>query len=51
MPRTAKRFLSTRYLAVGSGSDITVGTPVVDGAVVVGKVIKSGKSKRLLYLK
>ncbi len=40
-----------KVLAVGSGSDITVGTPVVDGAVVVGKVIKSGKSKKIIVFK
>ena len=38
-----------KVLAVGSGSDITVGTPVVDGAVVVGKVIKSGSQKIIVF--
>ena len=36
-------------IAVGKEDGMVVGTPVVEGAKVAGKVIKNGKSKRLLY--
>lgn len=34
-------------LAVGSEGSVKVGTPVVEGACVEGKVVKNGKGKKL----
>ena len=36
-----------QVLAVGEEGSVKVGAPVVDGASVVGKVIKNGKGKKL----
>ena len=36
-----------QVLAVVNDGDVKVGTPVVEGATVVGKVIKNGKGKKL----
>ena len=42
----------TRYLqAVANGDDVKVGTPVVAGAKVVGKVTKQGKAKKIYVFK
>lgn len=40
-----------KIIAVGEGSDIKVGTPYVDGAAVTAKVIKDGKSKKIIVFK
>ena len=40
-----------KVLVVGEGKDIALGTPTVDGAVVSGKVIKNGKSKKIIVFK
>ena len=34
-------------LAVGKDDGVVVGAPTVDGAVVTGKVVKNGKSKKI----
>ena len=34
-------------LAVGKDDGMVMGTPTVDGAVVTGKVLKNGKSKKI----
>lgn len=36
-----------RVLAVGKDDGVVVGAPTVDGAVVTGKVVKNGKSKKI----
>ena len=36
-----------KVLAVGEEGAVKVGAPVVEGATVVGKVIKNGKGKKL----
>ena len=39
-----------KVLAVGEEGAVKVGAPVVEGATVVGKVIKNGKGKKLMYV-
>ena len=39
-----------QVLAVGEEGAVKVGTPVVEGATVVGKVVKNGKGKTLNIL-
>ena len=36
-----------KVVALSNDAGITVGTPYVDGAVVTGKVIKTGKGKKI----
>lgn len=36
-----------KVVALSSDASITVGAPYVDGAVVTGKVIKTGKGKKI----
>lgn len=36
-----------QVLAVGKDGGVVVGAPTVDGAVVTGKVVKNGKSKKI----
>ncbi|MCI8491612.1 MULTISPECIES: 50S ribosomal protein L21 [Anaerotruncus] len=36
-----------QVLAVGKDDGVVVGAPTVDGAVVTGKVVKNGKSKKI----
>ena len=36
-----------QVLAVGKEDGVVVGAPTVDGAVVTGKVLKNGKSKKI----
>lgn len=38
-------------LLCGEGDEVTVGTPVVEGAVVEGKVLAQGKSKKVVVFK
>jgi large subunit ribosomal protein L21 len=38
-------------LLVGEGSDITVGTPVVEGTAVTARVIRQGKSRKVPVVK
>ena len=38
-------------LLVGEGSDIKVGSPILDGASVSAKVLKQGKSKKVTVVK
>ena len=40
-----------KVLAVGEEGAVKVGAPVVEGATVVGKVIKNGKGKKIDVLK
>ena len=37
--------------AISNGDDFKVGTPVVEGAVVSGKVIANGKGKKIYVMK
>ena len=39
-----------RVLLLGGDNGATVGSPVVEGAVVSGKVVKHGKSKKVTVL-
>ena len=39
-----------KVLVVGSDEGVKVGTPVVEGATVVGKVVKTGKGKKINIL-
>ena len=41
----------TNVLAVADGDNFTVGSPMVEGAVVTGKVIKNGKGKKITVIK
>ena len=36
-----------KVLIAGEGADVKVGAPTVDGAKVMAKVVKSGKSKKI----
>lgn len=38
-------------LAVGSEGNLKIGTPVVEGAKVTGKVVAQGKEKKILVFK
>lgn len=40
-----------KVLAVADGDNVTVGTPVVAGATVTGKVAKQGKAKKIYVFK
>lgn len=40
-----------KVLAVGEGDNMTFGAPVVEGAVVNGKVIKNGRAKKIIVFK
>ena len=40
-----------KVLAVGEEGAVKVGAPVVEGATVVGKVIKNGKGKKVIVFK
>jgi large subunit ribosomal protein L21 len=40
-----------RVLAVVNGAEVTAGTPAVEGARVEGKVIKNGKSRKIMIFK
>lgn len=41
----------TEVLAVSNGETLTVGTPVVEGAKVVAKVVAQGKAKKITVFK
>ncbi|WP_300380225.1 50S ribosomal protein L21 [Clostridium sp.] len=41
----------TEVLAVSNGETLKVGTPVVEGAKVIAKVISQGKSKKITVFK
>lgn len=38
-------------LLVGDGSDVTVGSPLVDGSSVTGKVLRQGKTRKVNVVK
>lgn len=38
-------------LAIGDGAEVKVGTPFVAGATVTGKVLKTGKGKKIMVFK
>ena len=38
-------------LLMGEGDDVTVGTPVVEGASVEGRVLAQGKAKKIVVFK
>lgn len=40
-----------KVLAVADGDNLTVGTPVVEGATVTAKVTKQGKAKKIYVFK
>lgn len=40
-----------KVLAIGGEGDIKCGAPYVDGAVVEGKVLKTGKAKKVIIFK
>ena len=40
-----------KVLILGDGDNVTVGTPSVSGAAVVGKVEKQGKAKKIYVFK
>ncbi len=39
-----------QVLAVGKDDGVVVGAPLVDGAVVTGKVLKNGKAKKITVM-
>jgi large subunit ribosomal protein L21 len=41
----------SEVLAIGSGADMTVGTPVVEGARVLAEIVEQGKDKKVLIFK
>ena len=41
----------TEVLAVSNGETLKVGTPVVEGAIVVAKVVAQGKAKKVTVFK
>lgn len=40
-----------KVLLVGSGEDVTVGMPLVDGAKVTGKVVEQDRGKKIVVFK
>ena len=38
-------------IAVGDGADLKIGAPTVEGASVEGRVVKTGKTKKILVFK
>lgn len=44
-------FVFDEVLAVGGEGDLKVGTPIVSGAKVTGKVVAQGKEKKILVFK
>ena len=38
-------------IAVGDGADLKIGAPTVEGASVEGRVVKTGKKKKILVFK
>ena len=40
-----------KVLILGEGSDIKVGTPYIDGAKIMGRVVESGKAKKVVIFK
>ncbi|GHV45805.1 50S ribosomal protein L21 [Clostridia bacterium] len=40
-----------KVLIVGDGESVKIGAPLVDGASVSGKVVKNGKSKKVIVFK
>ena len=40
-----------KVLIVGNDENVTVGTPVVEGATVEAKVVKNGKAKKIYVFK
>ena len=40
-----------QVLMVGEGDSVTVGVPMVDGAMVEAKVVKNGKAKKIYVFK
>lgn len=40
-----------KVLAVFADGENTIGTPTVEGATVTGKIIKNGKSKKIIVFK
>ena len=40
-----------QVLLVGSGEDVRVGTPVVDGASVTGRVVEQDRGKKIIVFK
>ena len=40
-----------KVFAIGEESGIKVGTPLVEGATVTGKVLKSGRAKKIIVFK
>ena len=48
-PKSAVEF--KEVLALSQDGDLTVGTPLVDGAVVQGEVINEGRDKKVIIYK
>ena len=40
-----------KVLILGEGSDIKVGTPYIDGAKIMGRVVENGKAKKVVIFK
>ncbi len=40
-----------RVVLAGSGADVKIGTPVLDGASVVGTVLRQAKDKKILVFR
>ncbi len=40
-----------KVLVVGEGADVKVGTPYVEGSMVEGRVIETGKGKKVVIFK
>jgi large subunit ribosomal protein L21 len=41
----------SEVLATGDGSQVRIGTPLVDGATVKGQVVQQGRAKKILVYK
>jgi large subunit ribosomal protein L21 len=46
-----QEFVFDRVLALVNGSESTLGQPVVEGAKVIGKVLASGKARKIIVYK
>jgi large subunit ribosomal protein L21 len=40
-----------QVLMVGEGEDVRIGRPIVDGALVRGKIVEQGKNKKIIVFK
>jgi large subunit ribosomal protein L21 len=50
-PAEGTKVTFTEVLLVGTAEKLSVGTPVVKGAAVIGKIVEQGREKKLIAFK